>query len=73
METHAGVRGCLGREAPVVIYVKVCSPVAGQVLCEPSRGKNDLVVGRGFSLGLIPTHACFETVDFFCWFTAILF
>lgn len=73
METHRGVRGSSGREAPVVVYMKVCSPAAGEVLCKPSRRKNGLVVGKGFSLGLIPTHACFEAVDFFCWFPAILF
>lgn len=73
METQTGLRGSSGREAPLVIPVKVCSPAAGQVLCKSFRGKNDLVVGKDFSLRLIPTRACFEAVDFFSWFAAILF
>lgn len=68
METHSS-QG-LWEEKPLLTSVWEC---AGQGLCQPSQGQDGPVVGKGCSLGLTPTHTCFEAVDSFCWLPAILF
>lgn len=68
--TEAAARA--GAEKPLLSPGGGCSPAAGQGLGQPARGKNDPLLGRGFSRRWVAAPACPGAMACSPWLAATL-